>query len=102
MNQIRREICPLLKYVPNEILNSMFLPLMKKALMGGIEGRCQKKSFLIFYKIFCPHLVYYALGQTKSADCALMKLFLPFLILNSPPKKSAPDEKNPGHASVDR
>ena len=29
-------ICPPSKYAPNKILNSMFLPLLKKALMGSI------------------------------------------------------------------
>ena len=36
-----RCICPLPKYAPDEIQNSMFLPLMKKAFVEGIEGRCQ-------------------------------------------------------------
>ena len=36
-------ICPppFFKYAFGEIQNSMFLPLMKKALLGGIEGRRQ-------------------------------------------------------------
>ena len=34
-------------YNPDEIWNSMFLPLMKKALMGGIGGRSQNTSLFI-------------------------------------------------------
>ena len=39
MNQIRGGICPSFKYATNE--KSMFLPLTKKALNGGIVGRRQ-------------------------------------------------------------
>jgi hypothetical protein len=38
MNQIRGDICVSSVY---EILNIMFLPRMKKALIGGIGGRRQ-------------------------------------------------------------
>ena len=38
LNKIR---CAPSKYAPEEIKNSMFLPLIKKAFMGGIGGRHQ-------------------------------------------------------------
>ena len=44
------------KYAPDEIRNSMFLPLMKKALMGVIEGRHQNEFIFSYNKIFCPLL----------------------------------------------
>ena len=34
-------ICPPSRYAPDEIRDSIFLPLMKKALMEGIGGRRQ-------------------------------------------------------------
>ena len=34
-----KEHMPPSEYTPDEIQNSIFLPLMKKALMGGIWGR---------------------------------------------------------------
>ena len=40
------------KYASGEIQNSMFLPLMRKALMGGIGGRRQNLSLLGYNKLF--------------------------------------------------
>ena len=60
------------KYAPDELQKSIFLPLMKKALMGDIGGQTLK-------------LRYSAADKNISA---LLKM------------ESAPDEKNPEHASV--
>ena len=60
-------ICRPSKYAPDKIQNSMFLPLMKKAQMGGIGGR-RKKMYLFryYFKIFCPPLVCFTLLGTQN------------------------------------
>ena len=81
MNQIMRGIW-FSKYVANEIRNSLFLPPMKKALMGGIGAD------------FCVM----PLGWKNI--CGLGTRFCPDENISAPLKKeSTPDNQIPGHAS---
>ena len=84
-------------YAPDEILNSMFLPLMKKS----IGGRRQNYSLFSYNKIFCPSLLCFPQGKNffqggrkccapfDSDSATDEKYFCPL-----PPKSdSDPDEK---------
>ena len=49
------------KYAADDIQNSMIMPFMKKAFMGGIGGRHQNWC-LFSYKIVCHPLLRFAPG----------------------------------------
>ena len=83
-------------YAPDEIRKSMFLPLMKKALMGGRGGRLS----LSYYMIICtPFCVFPQGAEVFSRHTRLilllMKILLPPLPLQM---RIAPFKQNPGHA----
>ena len=67
MNQIRGgESYNPSKYIPDEIRNSMFLPLMQKPLMGrGIVGRLKNYS-LVAIRYSVPPLISYAPRAEKN------------------------------------
>ena len=57
-------------FAPNEIRNSEFLPLMKKALMEGISGRAKTTLSLSIKRYSAPSLVCYAPGAEKKLGWA--------------------------------
>ena len=69
------------KYAPDEIRISMFLPMVKKALMEGIEGRRQN---LVIIRYSAPLMCVMTHGQNffRGAELPLMKIF-------PPPKKKS-------------
>ena len=77
------------KYTPDEIRNSMFLPQMKKSLVG----RRQNYSLFSYNKIFLLCRIVFR-GSRIFSILPLMKIFMLPLKM-----ESAPDEKYPGHAS---
>ena len=97
------EHMPPSKYASDEIQNSMFLPMMKKALMGTQGADAETTQYLFsYYKIFCQPLVCYAPGRDgtiirgaeffslpSGTTLAILEIFQP------PPKKieTTPDEK---------
>ena len=89
-------------YAPCEIRNSMFLPPMKKALMGGIG---KNYSFFSYIKIFCPPLVCYVPGAEFFRGNRIFFLapfslvFTPDINISALKMESAPVKKKTGHAS---
>ena len=86
-------------YAPDGIQPSIFLPLIKKALMGGIVGRHQKYFLFSYNKILChppsPPLLEQHFFMGIGHD------FASYENISSPKKiESAPDEIDPGHASL--
>ena len=60
MNQIMRGICPPLGHALDEVRNSMFLPLTKKAVMGSIGADAKTSFSLVIIRFSC---VCYAPGE---------------------------------------
>ena len=80
------------KYAPYKIRNSMFLPLMKKALMGGIGGRRQKTKLSLF--ILRKSAFFSWKFFSRPSD--VINLIMPPIIFFCPPPlkiESGPDEK---------
>jgi hypothetical protein len=74
MNQIREAYAPF-EYAPDEILNSMFLPLIKKALIGGQRGQTPKLRYSSPSRLF----------RGEDHFCLpLMKIYLHLLKWNLP------------------
>ena len=94
------------KYAPDKIRYSMFLPLMRKALLGevGADAKTSLFSVILRYSTPSPLLFLISHGQKhfemrqNSFNRILIKTFLP-----PPPSakiKSVSDENNPVHAFV--
>ena len=87
---IRGGICSPSKHALDEIRNSMFLPLMKKALLGGIGA--DTKTILSLVILRYPALLFSVMpqGQYFLESGPLMKIFLPSI---NNEIESAPDKK---------
>ena len=87
------------KYAPYEVRNSMFLPLMKKALMGGIGGRRQKTrlSLSINYK----EILQIFLGEVEIFFAPFRRDYASDNFFSAPSLKigsAGTNEKKSGHA----
>ena len=103
MNRIRGTYAPPYKYDPEEIQNSIFLPMMKKALISWGRPKTRVSLIIIIY-IFNPPFCRYATGHTGADFFRVRGVeFFVFFGRDPDPDKNryAPlDEKNPGHASL--
>ena len=103
MNHIKGYTCTPLKDAPDEILNSMFLLLMKKGLIGAqrADAKTILSLFIIIYIL--PLIVYYAqrdrifIVPCGSDSCPHANNFALHANIFAPLKmKSVSDEKNLG------
>ena len=60
---------PTSKHVPDEIRNSIFLPLMKKALMGGRKNVRPSGAILPLMNYFYPSPLTIESGSNEKKSC---------------------------------